>query len=65
MATNDHRPLTAPDRAMWKDAAVAALASYIRRRGTQRSAAKHAALAATAADALLAEYRNRRITWRP
>lgn len=48
---------------MWKDAAVAALQSYVGRRGTQRSAAKHAALAANAADALLDEFR-RRIIWR-
>jgi hypothetical protein len=63
MASSNHKPLTSPEKALWKDAAVAALRAYVSRRGTQRSSAKHAALAANAADALLDEYRNR-IIWR-
>lgn len=63
MPTRTHSPMTLPERNFWRDAFLAAEQAFLCRRGTMRSPAKSAELAADYADAAVAEYRHR-ITWR-
>lgn len=63
MVRDQHRPMSQPERAFWREAFVAANRSFLLRRGTARSPHNAAALAADYADAAVDEYR-KRITWR-
>lgn len=63
MASRNTKPMTQPERAFWRDAFLAADSAFLIRRGTMRSPARAAELAADYADAAVEEYR-RRITWR-
>jgi hypothetical protein len=64
MATQHHKPLTAPEKAFWKDAFLACARSTLLRHNGRRLTPKFAAgLCADFADAAMDEYRTR-IIWR-
>lgn len=64
MAIKDHKPLTAPEKAFWKDAFVACAHSTLLRHNGKRMAPEEAAnLCANFADAAMDAYRAR-VIWR-
>jgi hypothetical protein len=64
MPSQTYKPLTAPEKAFWKDAFVACAQSTLRHNGKHLADDAAATICANFADAAMDAYRARTITWR-